>query len=455
MPALFCIRTGLATTGLLSILLLGRLAAAEIPDAYRKLWSDPALTARLQRDIEQHRKGYAVLRVIDAAGRPVTNATVAVRQQSHAFFFGCNLFALDQLATPDLNRKYESAFTNLFNFATVPFYWRDLEPQEGQPRFAENSPRIWRRPPPDRLVNWCRQNGITPKGHALMYVKNMFMPDWTARNDAELLRRQGAQHMAELAKRYGREIPIWDAVNEEIPRVRHPQEWAAVPADFLPWCFAEADRLFPPETRLLLNDGTSEAHETTGEYASLVKGLQQQHARINGIGIQFHIYNRAAVLNGTSLPPTKLCTVYDQLGALGLPLYITEITVPGSGADGAELQAAIVANLYRLWFSTPHMAGVTWWNLGDGTAFQEENKALGGLLDDRMNPKPAYRALDHLINHEWKTSLAVTTDATGQARFRGFLGRYVMEVKVNGVAQQFPFELKGGGEPVQRTLQLR
>ena len=81
--------------------------------------------------------------------------------------------------------------------------------------------------------------------------------------------------------------------------------------------------------------------------------------------------------------------VYEQLGRLGLPLYITEITIPGVGDDGAE-QAAIVANLYRLWFSTPTMAGVTWWNLGDGTAYQKENKALGGLLDNDMNPKPAY-----------------------------------------------------------------
>ena len=66
------------------------------------------------------------------------------------------------------------------------------------------------------------------------------------------------------------------------------------------------------------------------------------------------------------------------------------------------------------------MAGVTWWNLGDGTAYENENKALGGLLDKDMNPKPAYQALDKLINHEWKTNLTLATDAQGKARFRGF-----------------------------------
>jgi endo-1,4-beta-xylanase len=113
-----------------------------------------------------------------------------------------------------------------------------------------------------------------------------------------------------------------------------------------------------------------------------------------------------------------------------------------------------VANLYRLWFSTPQMAGVTWWNLGDGTAFQNENQALGGLLDDQMNPKPAYRALDRLINLEWKTALTLHTDAAGKARFRGFLGRYMVQVTRGGVTRDFPFEVKRGTQPKSVTLRL-
>ncbi|MBM3889125.1 MAG: glycoside hydrolase family 10, partial [Verrucomicrobia bacterium] len=166
-------------------LLLAVAAQAQIPETFQRLWNDPAVAGRIERDIEKYRKGDTVIEVVGKDGKPLANATVEVRQQTHGFLFGCNLFVLDQLATPELNRKYEAAFTNLFNFATLPFYWRDLEPEPGKPRFAEDSPRIWRRPPPDRLVKWCKANGITPKGHALMYAKNKFMPDWTARDDAE------------------------------------------------------------------------------------------------------------------------------------------------------------------------------------------------------------------------------------------------------------------------------
>ncbi len=431
------------------------LAHAEVLDAYTKLWNEPALKQRLQSDLEAHRKSDAIIEVKDPAGKPATNATLAVRQQTHEFLFGCNLFVLGQLATPELNRKYEAAFTNLFNFATIPFYWGDLEPEQGKPRYAEGSPHVWRRPPPDRLVKWCRANGITPKGHALMYVRNLFMPDWTARNDGEKLRQQGAAHMAELAARYGRDILIWDAVNEEIPRMRYPTNWPSVPSDYLPWCFREAGRLFPKPAQLLLNDGTTEVHESIDEYEALLMGLLKEGLRLDGIGSQFHVYNRPGMLAGKSLPPELLCSVYDRLGKLALPLYITEITVPGNKEDGANLQAAIVENLYRLWFSTPQMAGVTWWNLSDGAAYEEENKMLGGLLDDQQNPKPAYRALDRLINHEWKTTLTLKTDAAGKASFRGFHGKYAVEVVVGSRRQQFPFDLKGGRKLSQATLELK
>ena len=440
-----------AVAGALTLATMGG-AAAGLPESYVRIWRDPAALQRIDGNIEQYRKGEAVIEVVDAAGRPVPDAPLVIAQQRHEFLFGCNLFALEQLATPELNRKYEAAFTNLFNCATVPFYWKELEPREGQPRFAADSPRIWRRPPPDRLVAWCRANGITPKGHALMYVKNMFMPDWTRRDDAEAFRRQGAAHLAGIAARYGRDIQLWDAVNEELPRLDNLAEWHAVPADFLPWCFEEAGRLFPPEARLMINDGTDQAHVTTSRYAGIVKGLQERGVRVGGIGMQFHVYHRAAMLAGTQYPRGQLEGAYAKLGLLGLPLYITEITIPGTGGDGPELQAAIVADLYRLWFSTKPMAGVTWWNLGDGTAFEDENKMLGGLLDQGMEPKPAYAALDRLINHEWKTSATLRTDAGGKAHFRGFHGSYAIQVAAGGVVQTLPFVLKSGLDTNRATL---
>ncbi|GIX01570.1 MAG: hypothetical protein KatS3mg112_0507 [Thermogutta sp.] len=51
-------------------------------------------------------------------------------------------------------------------------------------------------------------------------------------------------------------------------------------------------------------------------------------------------------------------------------------------ANGEEIQAEVVRHLYRLWFSVPAMASITWWNLADGTAV-EGGKRSPGCLDDQ------------------------------------------------------------------------
>ncbi len=228
---------------------------AGVPETYSKLWSD--ISRKIDQNIEQYRKGDALIEVVREDGKPVKEATLEIHQKTHAFLFGCNLFVLDQLDTPELNSKYEKAFAGLFNFATVPFYWGDIEPKEGKLRFEEGSPHIWRRPPPDRLVKWCKAHGITLKGHALMYVKNKFMPDWTIRDNGEKFRTQCQKHMADIAGRYARDFVVWDVVNEEIPRLANLKEWHVVPDDFLAWSFQEAGRLFPKDAKLMINDGTA------------------------------------------------------------------------------------------------------------------------------------------------------------------------------------------------------
>ncbi len=435
------------------IFLSGISAAQE--SVYTQLWNDSQVNERIEKNIETYRKGDAVIRIIGKNGKPLANAKVIVKLQSHEFLFGCNLFALGQLQTPELNQKYETSFVNLFNSATVPFYWGDLEPEEGKIRFREGSSNVWRRPPPDQLVKWCKEHNIEPKGHALMYAKNMFMPEWTERNNPEAFLRQGRKHMANIAKYYGKTFPIWDVANEEIPRIRHLDEWHKVPDDYLEWCFREAERLFPKSVKMLYNDGTEEVHKNVDEYKELFRRLLDQDVKVDGMGIQFHIYNRPAMLDGKLYPPKELFSVYDQLSEMNLPLYITEITIPGKDENGAALQGEIVKNLYRLWFSTPNMAGITWWNLGDGTAFEEENKAMGGLLDEKMNPKPAYTELDRLINHEWRSNETVTSDSNGEIRFRGFHGKYTVRVLADGLCQDFTFTLKNGVKLNRDTFKLK
>ena len=191
-----------------AILLLSLLSATAISapvSVYRQQWQEAAIDQRIDRNIEKYRKGNASLQVLDAMEKPVSGATLETRQATHEFLFGCNAFVLGQLDTPEKNRRYEEAFVKLFNFATVPFYWEGTEPRRGELRYAEPARDIWRRPPPDRFLSWAATNGITLKGHPLLW--HAYNPPWLPRN-ADELRGLYRKRFREIAGRYGDKISV-------------------------------------------------------------------------------------------------------------------------------------------------------------------------------------------------------------------------------------------------------
>ncbi len=441
----------------LIVSLLGASAASAVPASYRQYWRDPAVNDRLDRNIEQYRKGGATLEVVDAAGRPVSGAKIEAQQISHEFLFGCNAFVLGQLDTPEKNRRYEDAFVRLFNFATVPFYWEATEPTQGELRYAEPARDIWRRPPPDRFLPWAARNGITLKGHPLLW--HAYNPAWLPK-DAEELRALYRKRFREIAGRFGDKIPIFDVVNESLVCPRTYPLFTP-DRDYVRWAFAEVAPLFPSTTTLMINEVTTPFNflpAPKNPYYAQIQSLLAQGVALRGIGFQYHYFRREyldAFLADAKCDPAKLLDVYEQFGTFNLPLFITEITLPSAGAGGEELQAEVVCDHYRLWFAVPKMRGITWWNLGDGTAVKGENEAKGGLVDGDFAPKPAYRELDRLINQQWKTTVTLTTGADGKASFRGFYGRYSVRVTAGGVTGEFPFELRSGPGISRAVLTLK
>jgi GH35 family endo-1,4-beta-xylanase len=359
---------------------------------------------------------------------------------------------LGQLKPEEMNRRYEDAFARVFNFATVPFYWEGTEPARGELRYAEGSRDIWRRPPPDRFLAFAASRGITLKGHPLLW--HSYNPPWLPK-DADELRELYRKRFQEIAGRYGGKIPIWDVVNESLVC---PKTYPLYTPDraYVAWAFAQASPLFPADALLMINEVTSYNFKPADKnpYFAQVKALLAQGLKVRGVGFQFHYFRRDALdryLAGPDCDPGKMLDLYEKFGEFGLPLYVTEITIPSAGDGGDELQAEVVRDHYRLWFAAPRMAGITWWNLGDGTAVKGENEAKGGLLDGDLRPKSAYQALDKLINEEWKTRVQTQTDAQGLARFRGFFGKYKVTVTTATKTEEFEIGHKGAEQKPHRV----
>ncbi|MEI6078498.1 MAG: endo-1,4-beta-xylanase, partial [Verrucomicrobiota bacterium] len=161
------------------------------------------------------------------------------------------------------------------------------------------------------------------------------------------------------------------------------------------------------------------------------------------------------VENGYYFTPSHVFKVLDQYTNFGRPLAITEITFPTlpNTPEGERDQATVARNFYRLWFSHPSVNAITWWNLVDGTAAKGEDKWNAGLVNRDFSPKLAYKALDQLINHDWKTKFETNRTTSGEVAFRGFHGEYTVTAQVGGKTMKQTFHLKKGS-PNEWTIKF-
>ncbi|MGA0555160.1 endo-1,4-beta-xylanase [Larkinella sp. VNQ87] len=415
---------------------------------YDSLWNDPAVETRIREGIEAHRKGDFTLELTHKSGKPVQKATVEIRQVRHEFLFGANIFMLNGFKTAGQNRQYETVFKTLFNTACIPFYWKTLEPQPGKIRFAAGSEEIYRRPPPDVVLDFCQRNDLIPKGHTLVWDNPMWSyPSWFPK-DTGAMQPLIDRRIRQIAGRYGESIKTWDVVNEVI--INNPN--APLPESYALKAFQTAAAVFPKDTRLILNEATHLWENYRREYSPfymLVENLKFKGADIRGLGLQFHFFSEplfAKTLAGHAMTPRELYRTLDLYARFNVPIHISEITIPTlpAGPEGEQIQAKLTRNFYRLWFSHPAVEAIYWWNLADGSAAPGEDKWGGGFLREDLSPKPAYTVLDDLINKEWKTTLTMTVSDSKPLSFRGFYGDYVARITVGKKTIEKRFKLMKG-----------
>nr|WMX25209.1 endo-1,4-beta-xylanase [uncultured bacterium] len=409
------------------------------------------LEEKISSGIDKYRKGYGNIVVKDKRGNPVSNIKIKLKQKTHEFKFGANLFMLDELETDEKNQIYKKCFADVFNMATLPFYWEATEPGRGKTRYDKNSEKIYRRPAIDLCIEFCEKHGIEPREHALAYER--FFPKWLYDASVSEIKLALEKRFSEISERYKDKIPTIEVTNE----MAHPEGKTAFynEPDFVEWCFKTAEKYFP-SNQLVINEWTRDSWEDNGratdKYYSYIEANKLKGARIDAIGLQYHIHRREEVeYERTRLlyNPEALYKRMDLYSNFGLPLQITEVTVPAYsyGEEGEKMQAEIIEMLYSIWFSHPNVEQIIYWNTVDGYAhlwdpdpvkIKEsqgnmtigENYYYGGLLRYDMTPKPAYFTIKNLIQEKWHTEEKLITNASGEAKFKGFYGKYDVEIKM-------------------------
>jgi endo-1,4-beta-xylanase len=405
----------------------------------------------LDNEIHKNRVTRATL-MLTHQGKPVAGQQVTVAQKNHKFLFGSNwgestiplvngeLVGLEK----ELAERRNEHFLNLFNQATLPFYWGRFEPQRGQPDTA-------------RIMNtarWYAEQGCALKGHPLCW--HTLTADWLlAMSNEEILEAQLARIQRDVTDFAG-VIETWDVVNEAIIMpifdkydngiTRLCKQMGRIG---LIRAMFEVTRAANPRTTLILND-----FDISPAYDLLVEECLAAGIQIDVIGIQSHMHQGYWGVE-------KTLEVLSRFERFNLPIQFSENTIVSghlmppeivdlndyqvdewsSTPEGEERQAQEVVTHYKTLLSRPLVTGITWWDMSDGGWLN----APAGLLRQDESPKPAYGELLKLVKGEWWLSpTRMTTDSAGQLTLSGFLGEY--ELSIENQKSVFSLDIRGETE---------
>jgi len=428
-------------TAVLSFLLLA-VFFAPLAAAQSVPMSEEEILASADARIERHRKADVTIRIVDGENRPIEGATVELRQTNHRFLFGSNIFKWGKFDDQKEEKIYRDRFSELLNFATLPYYWWSYEGEQDKPSHENR----------EAIARWCKANDIETKGHPLAW--NYAQPRWLAGKDTEQVMKLQTGRTEDCVRRFRGLVDVWDVVNEATHygrsecRRRAPDLSATIDAfgrdAFIRKNFEAARRANPAAT-LLIND-----YRTDEEYYKILDGLQDEQGKpiFDVVGIQSHMH-------GGTWSTSHLWDRCEKYAKFGLPIHFTEMTVVSgtkghygsdpqdwpSTEEGEKRQAEEVTRIYTILFSHPAVEAITWWDFADRHAWRG---APAGLIGEDLSPKPAYLALKRLIKGKWWTEQSLKTDAAGKASTRGFMGTYQLTITTGNKKKTVNVELVPG-----------
>lgn len=146
----------------------------------------------------------------------------------------------------------------------------------------------------DRFVEFCEKHGLTAYGHCLVWhsqaARWMFTGDDGLPVSRELLIERMREHIYSVVGRYKGRIRGWDVVNEAVDdygNLRDTLFCHYIGRDFIKLAFQfahEAD----PDAELYINDYSMSKPKKREAYCRIIRELQAEGIRIDGVGMQSH-----------------------------------------------------------------------------------------------------------------------------------------------------------------------
>lgn len=302
------------------------------------------------------------------------------------FLFGCNFFGY-----PEQGEEYEKLWQAIFNFATIPFYWRFFEQNVT-----------------DKRVNWLLNHQIIPKGHPLVWFHEVGIPDQIRNQPFDKIKELVSQRVREVTSYYRGKISYFDVINEA-NGIKWANELNFSLDQFveLTQIACQESRRGNPQVYRIINScctwGENVAYHQPPQHSPLeyLQTCLAAGIEFEAIGLQLYYPDRDLF---------EIDRQLERFSQLGKPIHITELGISSAttidesaylkeptgrwrGDWSEAIQADWVEQFYTLCYSKSDIKAISWWDLTDKGNFWPH----GGLVNQDMTPKLAYQRLKNLL----------------------------------------------------------
>lgn len=371
---------------------------------------DAPWRAEAEERIEKHRKGDLTIKVTDADGKPIPDATVTANLERIAFNWGTATSSERLLDTKSADSQiYRDTLSRYFNQAVFEneMKWKVwCHQSEAQKGFRTLE-----------ALRWLRNHDFSVRGHVMVWPSWQHSPQFLRKlaDNPDSLRQTIYNNIKDQTNVMYGQFNEWDVINE--PYAHHDVIDILGKYEMVEWF--KLARKGEPHARLFLNDYTMfHSEEASNSFFETARYLVNEGAPINGIGEQAHI-------GGTPPGIPLILKRLDKFATLGLPLIITEFDINSNDDD---FKARYLGDFVTAVFSHPSTTGLLQWGFWEGQHWFP----VAALWNKDWSIRPHGKVFTDLVTKKWHTNYTGTTSKTGECKVRGFCGKYRITVTYQG-----------------------
>jgi hypothetical protein len=326
------------------------------------------------------------------------------RRTSTAFVkhvFGCRVDYQVQ------NERYKEIAATQFDYVVLPMSWRRLQPQEHS--FDTAAADDW--------VEFLSRKRMPTIAGPLIRLDKRNVPDWMViwEHDFDMLREMAYEFVQKVVSRYRRAISAWNVAAALQTNSAFTLTFEQIVE--LTRMLVQQIKTLIPTARTMITIahpfGEYHAHARSAVPPMLYAEMLAQS------GINFEAF-ALEIEMGVPAPGMfmrdlfQISSLLDKFSTLGRPVFLTAVAAPsratpdpGDTSEGKldpshggrwhrpwdpQLQAEWMEAVYQMALSKPFVEAVAWSNLAD----IRQTLPGGGLLDDVLQPKPAFTKLQQM-----------------------------------------------------------